>query len=666
MRTAVLLLASVLVASLAPAHAETASAPAAQPSLAAAKQAAAAGGLAYLATVAAGNAAVSDGLVEAIEGVGFDPGLWPTPENNVLDRLYVPALGTTGNDPIREIHAYAQTGYPTTVGGRDLVADLRDAWGASAQTVGQASFTILGLHAAGLPDADPTIQDAVATLRGGQATGGFWVCDAAIPPQDVDCTGFALTALAAVHALTPAVGTLSKAFLDHARNADGGYEEHPDPARPGRSNTDSTVWAINGYRALGQPEPEECWRFILGKQNADGSFAWQAPGEQAITRTFATKEILASLWSSFAAWPTRASAPVGHGPVHADVASAFALPEAFTSATWAATGPDGAAFTATGTATTLAFPRPGDWTVHVDAQGAGLHARDRLDVRALNDPPAFAGTGPLEAVAGDAWEWSPPVADPEGQSLSLAWSVAGQQGTGPVRAVLPSGLWQATVTATDPHGASATLKVPVHARGALPAASAPVTPAAFETEPITLPAIESVAIEFAAGGPSTPEPIADRPTDNASPPATEAAPRSPDPLLPVEPVALPSVGLEAAWTSHDGVLDVAATADPAAYLTVSWCDGTGCHEDAVVEGHAFFPAGSELRDVQVQARLGGQVETASLGDLGAAAEPQQEPSTASATEGTVGHTGVDGTLLMLTVGIALALSMLVVLASRWR
>jgi hypothetical protein len=595
-RSAVLTaLAALAIASLAPALADTT-----PPStdLAAAKQAAAANGLAYLAGVAAGGGATSDGIVEAVEGLGLDPGLWPTPQDNVLDRLFIPAVGTTGNDPIREIEAYAQSGYPLAVGGRDLVAELRAAWDSSPQGVGQAAFTVLGLHAAGLPDTDPTLQDAVAALRGGQAAGGFWVCDAAVPPQDVDCTGFALTALAAAHALTPELGSLSKAFLDHSRNADGSYEEHPDPRAPGPGNSDSTVWAINGYRALGEPEPEACWRFILSRQQADGSFAWERPGEddgKHIKRNFATKDVLANLWTSFAQWPVQAPMPVAAGPVHADVPAPVEAPSSFAGVQWSAFRPAGpGAVSATGTSATLVLPEPGAWTLHADARGPGVHSRAKVPLQARNDPPALHPLGPVELDVGETLDWAPQAMDPEGQPLALSWALAGQSGTGPLRVgPTPSGTWIATLTATDPHGASSTLSVPVRVRGSAPSVEA-LWPAAGPAP--------GVAVE--------------------QPPERDLA----------VPPPVPPIGLRASWTSHDGVVDVEAGADRDAYLMLSWCDAAGCHEEAVVEGHAFLPAGMELRDVQVTARLGPQVETSALGDLlapvdsGPASPAPAEPS----------------------------------------
>jgi hypothetical protein len=643
---AVLLFGLLAVAAIAPALAGPSAAEPAS-DLATAKQAAATKALAYLAGVAAGNGATGDGLVEAIEGLGIDPALWPTPANNVLDRLYIPLVGTTGNDPIREIQAYAQSGYPMDAGGRDLVADLRAAWDSSPQGIGQATFTALGLHAAGLPDSDATIQDAVSALRGGQATGGFWVCDAAVPPQDVDCTGFALTALAAVHALTPELGSLSKAFLDRSRNADGGYEEHPDPATPGPSNADSTVWAVNGYRALGEPEPEACWRFVLSRQQADGSFAWERPGEddlKHIKRNFATKEVLANLWTSFADWPTWTPAPDAPATAHVDVPTALKAPAPFTAADWSADGPS--SVSASGTSASLVLPEAGAWTLRIDARGPGAHSRARLPLQAVNDPPVFHRIDALDLQAGDTLDWTPQVTDPEGQPLAIAWTVAGESGTGAIRLGFPQpGAWQATVKATDPHGSSATLTVPVRvhpvAQGSSEPATEPVAQAVESPPPAASPGLD---VEELAT--TLPLPAA------YSPPATPAVAGS--------AVVLPTIGLHAGWSSHDGVVDVEAAADPAAYVMLSWCDAAGCHEEAVVEGHAYLPAGVELRDVLVRARVGTQEETASLGDIltlgEAPSAPLSEgtPAEASAVDAARSGWAMPLAVLGLVLGAVLA------------
>jgi len=634
------LLVLALLSSVLP-HAAAAPSP---PSLDARKQAAADSGLAYLAGVAAGQGATSDGMLEAIEGVGLDPGTWPSAEDNVLDRLYIPAVGTPGNDPIREIEAYAQTGYDLHPGGRDLVAELRQAWDGSAQGVGQAAFTVLGLHAAGLPDADATIQDAAATLRSGQATGGFWVCDAALPPQDVDCTGFALTALASVHALTPGVASLSKAFLDGSRNPDGGYEEHPDQAHPGPSNTDSTIWAINAYRAIGAPEPQASWDFILDRQDGDGSFQWQGPGEQAITRTFATKEVLASLWSSFATWPTTAHTVPSLAAAHANVPATFGLDGFGESVAWSAQGDGAGPVEASGARPQLTFPTPGDWTLHVDAHSGATHERLRIPVTVGNDPPAFHGPDAIDAWAGQPFALDPRASDPEGQPVEVTWTLGDRAGRGDLQATLDApGVWTATFAARDPFGASANLTVAITVHPAMP----PSSPDAV----------------VPGGAPALPAAEADATGTDPDPSVPQPATT---PSLAPTTVPVPPPHLAASWSLHDGVVDVAASADAAYYLTLAWCDLQGCHEQAVVEGHAFLPAGLDLTGVTVQARLDGKESARqALGDIPAAASATA-PAAAGPPRWSTPHAAepvpvalgwvLDGVVAVLLAGVLVAVA----------
>jgi hypothetical protein len=453
-----LLLAALLAAALlAPAaHADPA------PSLGLLKPAALAKALDYLEGLALAGPGDAY-LVEAVQGAGLDPGLWPTPAHNVLDTLDIPSVGPASTapphpDPTRALHAYLQSGYnPHDVGGRDLVADLKAQWPQSLQTVGFATFTILGLHAAGLPDSDPVIQDAVLSLQGGQTSAGAWICG--LGPS-VDCTGFALTALDAVHALLPSTAALSGSWLDQVRHADGGYQENPDPLHPARSNTQSTIWAINGYRAIGAPEPEACWRFLLSMQRPDGSFLLSA--NQTDATGWPTKEVVASFTRPFNVWPVYHAATALVPALHADVPARLSIAEpAFTAAAWRALGPGEA--TGQGTTTSLTLGQPGAWTVAVEAQGAGTHHRERIPATVLNDPPAFSALPaflPADRVA--QLTFTPQATDPEGQPVAVAWSLDGVPGQGAVAATFTAlGSHTLHLTATDPHGATAEADVPV-------------------------------------------------------------------------------------------------------------------------------------------------------------------------------------------------------------
>ncbi|HEX2066963.1 MAG TPA: hypothetical protein VHI93_09145, partial [Candidatus Thermoplasmatota archaeon] len=486
-RLAAALLALAFLATLSPAaHADG------LPSVAALKEAALPKALAYLEAFAERQGRGDEYLVEAIEGAGLNPGLWPTRAANILDSTRIPAVvrpANDTNDPIREIAAYAQTGYPLHVGGRDLVADLKAEWAGSPQGVGQAAFTILGLHAAGLPDSDPVIQERVRNLQAGQAAGGAWLCPVSNVGlvQSVDCTGMALTALAAVHALLPSTASLAKAWLDQVRNPDGGYQYNPNMAVP-ESNTQSTIWAINGYRAVGASEPEASWRYILGLQQADGSFAHSA-GRPTDKHAWPTKEIVASFWRSFATWPVHSPAGVLLPPLHAGVPAILSLSDPrLTQVTWVATGPAGTA--ASGHTATLALDAPGPWDLAIDARGDGVHHRERLGATVHNDPPAFMGL-PAKLVADRVapLAFTALSADPEGQAVTLAWSLDGTPGEGPIVARFDAlGSHTLRLVATDPHGAEAVAEVAIEVANLPP-----------RIEELQLPALVPPGAPFAYG-----------------------------------------------------------------------------------------------------------------------------------------------------------------------
>lgn len=458
-----------LLAALLLALAATPLAHAASPSVEAAKAAAIPKALAYLTQESQGGGPVGAYLVEAALGVGLDPGIWPSQANSLLSRLDVPSVGpantATGHlDPTRPLEAYLQSGYdPTHMGGRDAVADLKAQWPQSNQEVGFAAFTILGLHAAGLPDNDPTIQNAEQTLLSGQTSAGAWVCAAPSGPgevQNVDCTGMALTALAAVHGLLPSTGALSQKWLDNSRNPDGGYQENPNPAKPA-SNTQSTIWALNGYRAIGAPEPDASWDYLLSMQADDGSFRVSATvASTPANNLWPTEEILASFTRTFNAWPVYHAAQAVVGSVHADVAAALRLDgTGFSGATWLAL--DGSGQEAHGLQSSLTFRQPGPALLHVEAAGDGVHARAFVPLQVLNDPPFFVGLADQVADRVHPFAYAPQAQDPEGQGVAVTWSLdGGPAQPAPVAASFHAlGAHTLALTATDPHGAQATATV---------------------------------------------------------------------------------------------------------------------------------------------------------------------------------------------------------------
>lgn len=273
-------------------------------------------------------------------GAGLDPGLWPTPGDNLLGALVVPSVGAF-NDPIREIHAVSQCGYdPYHFQGRDLVADLKAAWAQSNQGVGQAAFTLLGLHAAGAERGDATLEEVISQLQTSQFASGGWSCWGLPSP---DGTGFALVALAAEDAFLQGTAERMRVWLDANRLANGGYYASgghigsltvagvPVLDAEG-ANTQSTIWAIHGYRALGDVAPAASMAYLLSRQMPDGGFAWR----DADTRSdaWATMEVVAGWRQSFQELPEYAEAPVvAPGTVSVGIPAAFEL-AGFTEVAW--------------------------------------------------------------------------------------------------------------------------------------------------------------------------------------------------------------------------------------------------------------------------------------------------------------------------------------------
>lgn len=412
-----------------------------------------------------GQADKSDAyLVEAVIGAGLDPGLWPTPASDILDRLAVPAVGTPGNDPIREIHAVAQSGYdPRHFQGRDLVAELKAEWPVSQQGVGQAAFTLLGLHAAGVPDDDPTIQETMTLLQRGQFANGGWSCWGLPSP---DCTGFALVALAAAHGFLPGTAERARLWLDANRLANGGYASGghigsltvAGAAVPTEgANTQSTIWAVNGYRAIGDPAPAASMAYLLSRQMPDGGFAWR--DVDTASDPWSTTEVVAGWRQAFNQLPTFAPATVT-APAAATVGlpATYAVP-GFDEATWLS-----GASTLAGPAVQFTFPATGPAAVHLDARRAGAHHRETVATAVGNAAPVFTGL-PAEVTAPRHQELrlDPAATDPDGHAVTVTWTFDGQSGTGAV-ALTPTrrGDFPLSLTATDAYGAATTATVLVH------------------------------------------------------------------------------------------------------------------------------------------------------------------------------------------------------------
>jgi hypothetical protein len=164
----------------------------------------------------------------------------------------------------------------------------------------------------------------------------------------------------------------------------------------GQSNTQSTVWALASYRALGDEGRPGTWDFFLHQQAASGAFeCWgdRSPCAQA----WATMEAVVGL-NGF--HPLPAFRPVAVAvPTNATIHSPFAveaLGEEFTDATWSWSGGGAAGLTAD-----LTLGLPGPMRIDVHATGPGVHGRTSFDVMvepADAEPEQAAEASPAEAV----------------------------------------------------------------------------------------------------------------------------------------------------------------------------------------------------------------------------------------------------------------------------
>ncbi len=188
---------------------------------------------------------------------------------------------------LRALHALAIHGIrhhnDSQRGTVDLVQDLEERReivlaSPAASTLG---FWALAAHALGVP-----ADDVVQALVDLQQPDGSFPCQFGY--RSLDCTGFAVAALAAHGALERIdLESLRINVMEH-RGADGAYSD----GRIG-SNTHSTAWAVTIMNALGTPDPgAEAW--ILSAQQEDGSIH-RTPRGNDPNPTWATAEAAVAL-----------------------------------------------------------------------------------------------------------------------------------------------------------------------------------------------------------------------------------------------------------------------------------------------------------------------------------------------------------------------------------
>lgn len=299
------------------------------------------------------------------------------------------------------------------------------------------------------------------------ASGG-WSCWGLPSP---DCTGFALVAWASENAFLPGTTERARIWLDANRLPNGGYTSGGhlgslvvagiDLASASEgANTQSTIWAVSGYRAIGDPMPAISMAYLLSRQMPDGGFAWR--DVDAKSDLWATTEVVAGWRNTFHQVPTYAAAAIT-APTQLPVGTSgtYSVPD-FTTTTWRDVARPITPLA--GSVVQFAFPNTGTSTVHVDAQRAGQHHRDKLDTIVANSAPVFTGLpADLTFERRTTLSFTPTVTDPDGHTVTVSWTFDGQSGTGAVTAYAARrGEYTLTLTATDAFGAATMATMAVH------------------------------------------------------------------------------------------------------------------------------------------------------------------------------------------------------------
>jgi energy-coupling factor transport system substrate-specific component len=140
---------------------------------------------------------------------------------------------------------------PRRSGGVDLVArlrtrDRRD--GSFGGLVNLTSFGVLALRAGGDPASGRTVRRAAAWIARQQNRDGGFGFSRRGAPSGIDDTAAAVQALAAAGRRRSTAVRRAAAFLTRQQNRDGGLPLTPR----GRSNAQSTAWAVQGLLAAGR------------------------------------------------------------------------------------------------------------------------------------------------------------------------------------------------------------------------------------------------------------------------------------------------------------------------------------------------------------------------------------------------------------------------------
>ena len=161
-------------------------------------------------------------------------------------------------DVERTILALRACGSGTTVGGRDLLADLRRAQrgdGSWSGLVNATAFGVLALRAAGVPRSSGSLSKALRWVTARQHADGGFSFPGRAGRSDIDVTSGVVQALAAVRGRDIGrAGRRAVAFLRGQQRPDGGFPLPPAArrtrrARPSRSRRSSRPGSVRAPSA---------------------------------------------------------------------------------------------------------------------------------------------------------------------------------------------------------------------------------------------------------------------------------------------------------------------------------------------------------------------------------------------------------------------------------
>ncbi|HEX2065696.1 MAG TPA: hypothetical protein VHI93_02690 [Candidatus Thermoplasmatota archaeon] len=208
--------------------------------------------------------------VEAAAALGIDPALWPSRERSALAALR-PAGNGTLLEQVRSIHARAVAGRGTPADAAAAEATFQEGQFGDIVLLNDDVWAIRALRALGTSASDAYLQASARRVASHQDPGGGWPWRIGGSPS-VDVTGMAAVALVQAGALPPEAAAAARGYLAARHNATtGGFSEHE---AGGAANCDSTVWAVRGLHALGQPAPPSALAYLASLHQPDGGYAY--------------------------------------------------------------------------------------------------------------------------------------------------------------------------------------------------------------------------------------------------------------------------------------------------------------------------------------------------------------------------------------------------------